>query len=290
MKIVVVGAGIIGVTSAVELAELGHSVTLIDKNEDICLEASDKNAGHLLSKPLSKFTLPTRIHFPVILEQNFWKFLYKYITEPAVHISPFWNKTIIDSKQYCRNLIQKHTSIQLMLKTKITGFSVKEKRVTQLETENGTINTDAVVICAGIGSSRLLDSLGVGNRYPLLSVRGYSLTVSEIPDDAGATIKTDGHLHATVFENKTRVCGFADVGSPHQPGRCTELQKYALRMFPNLNWKKATCWSAVRPLTPNFVPYIGRVKPFLNLWINTGHGFWGVQRSQWSACMLSTYF
>ncbi|MGB3808893.1 MAG: D-amino acid dehydrogenase [Parvibaculum sp.] len=47
MKIVVVGAGIIGVTSAYELAARGHEVTLLDKREGAGLETSYANGGQI---------------------------------------------------------------------------------------------------------------------------------------------------------------------------------------------------------------------------------------------------
>ncbi len=47
MKIVVVGAGIVGVTTAYELAERGHEVTLVDRREGAGLETSFANGGQL---------------------------------------------------------------------------------------------------------------------------------------------------------------------------------------------------------------------------------------------------
>ena len=46
MKIVVVGAGIIGVTTAYELATRGHEVTLLDGRGGAGLETSYANGGH----------------------------------------------------------------------------------------------------------------------------------------------------------------------------------------------------------------------------------------------------
>jgi D-amino-acid dehydrogenase len=47
VKIVVVGAGIVGVTTAYELAERGHEVTLVDRREGAGLETSFANGGQL---------------------------------------------------------------------------------------------------------------------------------------------------------------------------------------------------------------------------------------------------
>ncbi|MDN5785628.1 MAG: D-amino acid dehydrogenase [Pseudorhodobacter sp.] len=47
MKIIVLGAGVIGVTSAWYLAKAGHEVTVIDRNADVALDTSFANAGQI---------------------------------------------------------------------------------------------------------------------------------------------------------------------------------------------------------------------------------------------------
>ncbi|OEJ68055.1 D-amino acid dehydrogenase [Magnetovibrio blakemorei] len=49
MKVVVLGAGVIGVTSAYELASDGHDVTVIERCEGVALETSFANGGQLSS-------------------------------------------------------------------------------------------------------------------------------------------------------------------------------------------------------------------------------------------------
>ena len=45
MRVVVLGAGIIGTTTAFRLAEAGHEVTVIDRQPDVGLETSFANGG-----------------------------------------------------------------------------------------------------------------------------------------------------------------------------------------------------------------------------------------------------
>jgi len=45
MKVVVLGAGVVGVATAYYLAEDGHEVTVIDRNEQAASETSYGNAG-----------------------------------------------------------------------------------------------------------------------------------------------------------------------------------------------------------------------------------------------------
>lgn len=58
MKIVVVGAGIIGVTTAYELAERGHQVTLLDRREGAGLETSFANGGQLGASEVAPWAGP----------------------------------------------------------------------------------------------------------------------------------------------------------------------------------------------------------------------------------------
>ena len=47
MKVIVLGAGIIGVSTAWHLLERGHEVTLVDRRSDAALETSFGNAGQI---------------------------------------------------------------------------------------------------------------------------------------------------------------------------------------------------------------------------------------------------
>ena len=47
MKVIVLGAGIVGVTSAYQLAKAGHEVTVVDRQEGPALETSFANAGEV---------------------------------------------------------------------------------------------------------------------------------------------------------------------------------------------------------------------------------------------------
>jgi D-amino-acid dehydrogenase len=47
MKIVILGSGVIGVTSAWYLSQAGHEVTVIDRQSGPALETSFANAGEI---------------------------------------------------------------------------------------------------------------------------------------------------------------------------------------------------------------------------------------------------
>ena len=56
MDIVVLGGGVVGVTSAWYLAKAGHKVTLLERRDGVALETSHANAGQI-----SRVMLPTRL-------------------------------------------------------------------------------------------------------------------------------------------------------------------------------------------------------------------------------------
>src|SRR5574342_709800 len=47
MRVVVLGAGVIGTTSAWYLARAGHEVTVVDRQPDVALETSFANGGQI---------------------------------------------------------------------------------------------------------------------------------------------------------------------------------------------------------------------------------------------------
>ena len=58
MKIAIVGAGVIGVTTAFELACDGHEVTVFERNSSVAVESSFANAGILAPSYVAPWTMP----------------------------------------------------------------------------------------------------------------------------------------------------------------------------------------------------------------------------------------
>jgi len=61
MKAIVLGAGIIGVTTAFELARDGHYVTVIERREDVALETSFANGGQIAANHAEPWAAPGTI-------------------------------------------------------------------------------------------------------------------------------------------------------------------------------------------------------------------------------------
>ena len=93
MRVLILGSGIIGTTSAYYLAKQGHDVTVIDRQNSVALETSHANAGQLsysFSSPWAAPGLPLSLikwmfskHPPLIVNPNLnsetVKFLYQML-------------------------------------------------------------------------------------------------------------------------------------------------------------------------------------------------------------------
>ncbi len=91
MKVLVLGAGVIGTTSAYFLAKQGHEVTVIDRQDSVAMETSHANAGQLsyaFSSPWAAPGLPSSLlkwilsgRSPLVVNPNLslntLKFIYR---------------------------------------------------------------------------------------------------------------------------------------------------------------------------------------------------------------------
>ena len=146
-------------------------------------------------------------------------------------------------------------------------------------TEDGcdkTFSADAVVLAAGVDSTRLLTPLGI--QVPMYPVKGYSATaaIKNFDEAPRAALMDESYRTAiTRMGGRVRISGTAELGS-----RTLELREAALRTlikvgndwFPDAaNYSSASFWCGSRPMLPDGAPLLGGT-PIRNLFINIGHG------------------
>ena len=148
-----------------------------------------------------------------------------------------------------------------------------------VETSNGTLKPDAVVVCLGAWSERVLKPLGIrANIYP---VRGYSVTLPAVERSNSTSITDLGSkMVYSRLGDKIRIAGFADfVGfkTDRDEDRLRTLLDTARNFAPDIadfDVSSANEWGGVRPMTPNSRPLVGPT-PVEGLYLNTGHGMLG---------------
>ena len=139
---------------------------------------------------------------------------------------------------------------------------------------------DAVVICAGVGSSALLRGAGV--TLPLMPIYGYALTASirrleGRTDNApvGTVIDPALGVAITRLGQRLRVAGLAELGAPSATRDKAAMKTlYAAldRWFPGAAARQTVQhWKGARASLPDGLPAIGE-SGLPGVWLNTGHG------------------
>ena len=155
----------------------------------------------------------------------------------------------------------------------VTGFAVDNGRVAGVDTAQGPILGDQVVLAAGAWSGDLLGTLGLS--LPVEPVKGQMilykcdsnfLSSMVLAKGRYAIPRRDGHiLIGSTLEHE----GFDKT--PTETA-LESLKASAVELIPALAHAEVVGhWAGLRPGSPEGIPYIGPVPGFKGLWLNCGH-------------------
>lgn len=187
-----------------------------------------------------------------------------------------------NSQVFTRQLAQwlaDNRDVEFLLDTNIRRIVTRNGKLAVVDTDQGAMAADAVVVCMGAWSHRVLRPLGIkANIYPM---RGYSVTLPAIATSNSSSI-TD-LASKTVFSrlgDEVRIAGFADF-TGYRTGKDDErvrlMLETARKTAPAIADFNADCtseWGGFRPMTPNSQPLLGP-SPVEGVHLNTGHGMLG---------------
>lgn len=151
---------------------------------------------------------------------------------------------------------------------------------------------DAVVVCAGLASARLLRPLGL--KIPLMAVHGYSVSAPvREPLDAPRSGVMDERYKVAISRlgQRVRISGGAEIsGDPnaHHAGSLHTLYKVLDDWFPGAarTQDNLQVWKGARPMLPDGPPVVGPTQ-IPGVWLNLGHGSSGWALSCGSAKALA---
>lgn len=140
---------------------------------------------------------------------------------------------------------------------------------------------DQFVIAGGSWTNRMLKTLGI--RLPLQPGKGYSLTLPSPPEQPGlCSIFCEDKVAVTPMGRSLRFGGTMEIGSMNlriDPLRVQGIVRSVSRYFPKFcdqDFGGIQPWAGLRPVSPDGIPYLGRVKRYPNLIVNTGHAMMGL--------------
>jgi D-amino-acid dehydrogenase len=160
-----------------------------------------------------------------------------------------------------------------LVRAEARGFAFAGDGTVGVETTEGSVNGDAVVIAAGAWSARLAERLG--HRIPLESERGYHVELenpSVVPPMP--VMMNDGKCVATPMAGGLRIAGlveFAGLDAPPNPRPPRVLIERARRLFPGLTFEGHREWLGHRPATTDSLPVLGRSHSHPNVFFAFGH-------------------
>ncbi|MDP2123682.1 MAG: D-amino acid dehydrogenase [Parvibaculum sp.] len=162
----------------------------------------------------------------------------------------------------------------------VANIIIRAGRACGVMTAQGPVDADAVVVAAGTGTAALLKPLGL--RSWIYPVKGYSVTLPAPEGNAPEVSITDEARKIVISRlgNRLRAAGQAEVGGyglTLEPARAASVLNALTSLLPQVGAgaDAAEFWCGLRPMTPDGSPVIGRLEPFSNLFINSGHGTLG---------------
>jgi D-amino-acid dehydrogenase len=180
----------------------------------------------------------------------------------------------------------------------VTRLSASDGAVTAVETGQGPLRADAVVVAAGSFTPLLLHPLDID--LPICPVKGISITVPAAPWKGAIATPTidDENLFGLVpIGDRLRVTGSAEIAgydATVSSARAEAMIERVIKIFPGFAdcYDKATAkvWTGLRPVTPTGTAFMGRTR-IENLFVNAGHGHlgWtlGSGAGRWMAGMVT---
>ena len=201
-----------------------------------------------------------------------------------------------DAYLYCVELAKRFCLAGGKLQTRIavSRLLVHGSRICGVETEQGVIDTQSVVLAAGNASRSLASPFGVALR--IQPVKGYSLTIdlpSRVLLPRVPVIDRTAHGSVVPIGRNLRVVGGAEfVGHDLRllPRHTRGLQQLLRMIYPaiaaEVDYSSAKAWTALRPMSADGLPYIGQTH-VRGLLANTGHGHMGWTQAAGSAALLA---
>jgi D-amino-acid dehydrogenase len=177
---------------------------------------------------------------------------------------------------------------------RVSRIIVRARRVQGVETDGERVPAMRVIVAAGVGSVRLLQSAGV--RISVAPAKGYSLTV----DFSGRAVLPAlpvsdrvRHVVLTPLGQRLRIAGTAEFTGEDlrvRPERIAPLAAALRELYPRLAREvdpdRGIPWAGLRPVSADGLPFVGPTR-VAGLYVNAGHGALGLTLAAGSATLLA---
>ncbi|RZL88903.1 MAG: FAD-dependent oxidoreductase [Variovorax sp.] len=209
----------------------------------------------------------------------------------AIHLP---NDEVGNCRQFALLLKREAESlgVQFHFNCDIAPLSRSAPRAISLAAGSEAHPFDAIVVCAGVDSARMLRPLGL--RIPIAPVYGHSISANiREPLNAPRSAVMDERYKVAISRLglRVRVAGSAELGGVRDtihPAALQTLYKVLQDWFPGAATLQAGVqqWKGARPMLPDGPPVLG-ASGIPGVWLNLGHGSSGWALSCGSARVVA---
>lgn len=320
----VIGAGAIGFSTAIELGRRGMAVTVADRGQQ---HGGSSWAGAGILSTLPPWSYPQVVNRLALAGMRAWPAWSSEIEERSRTSPEFWTcgmhvmqtEGLQAAIEWCRAhefpaerqpdgvwlpgvsqvrnprllAAMKDAVIsvggRILPACEVTGFNTRHGRITSARTTLGEQSADLYVLATGAWSGLALgDAAPVPNIRPM---RGQMLLYPPGCHSLEHIVLRDGFYLVPrrdghlLAGSTVEDAGYAAVTTPDA---LTTLHHQACQLLPSLRQHAPIKgWAGLRPGSPDNLPIIDRHPDFENLWIHTGHFRYGVTMAPASSRLLS---
>ena len=182
--------------------------------------------------------------------------------------------------------------VQFELNTTVTGFEKSNGTISAVVTDKGKFDCEQLIAATGSWLPVVAKMMGI--RLLLQPGKGYSHTYKHVEKNIKyPAILVDGRCAITPWGQQLRIGGTMELsGINHKVliNRMQGIYDSAKDFYPGLKIDFPPAdkiWNGLRPVTPDGLPYIGKVSDYSNVTIAGGHAMLGISEGTGTGKLVS---
>ena len=182
--------------------------------------------------------------------------------------------------------------VQFQLNTTVTGFEKTTNKISAVITDRGKFDAEQIVLATGSWLPPVAKMMGI--KLLLQPGKGYSYTYPHIEKNIKyPAILVDVRCAITPWGNQLRIGGTMEISGINNRVLVKRMQGIydsARNFYPGLKIDSPPAdkiWNGLRPVTPDGLPYIGKVRDFANVLVAGGHAMLGISEGTGTGKIVS---
>ncbi len=186
----------------------------------------------------------------------------------------------------------KDMGVKFSWNTSVYGWRAEGGRIAGVSTTAGDLVADDYVLTGGSWSPAMVRDLDI--RLPMQAGKGYSITLDRPRLRlTKSLLLTERRVAVTPMGDKLRFGGTMEISGHSDTVRLERVEQIkagALAFFPELtaaDFAGIKPWFGYRPVSPDGMPYIGRLGRYTNLATASGHAMLGLTLAPVSGLLMA---